>query len=94
MMTQYRTDDIKKRGASSSPNVFVTCGVCREFVTQLFLNCSARLLYGIPHSGECWVCPKSLEQFIVISFLGCGESKQVKFLWQCATHATSIVWCI
>ena len=47
-------------------------------------------LFGI--FGECWVCPRALDQFLLTSFVGFGRSKEAKSLWQCAAYA--IVWYI
>ena len=46
-------------------------------------------LFGI--FGECWACPRTLDQFLMIIFVGFGRRKD-KSLWQCTVYAT--VWCI
>ena len=38
------------------------------------------------------MCPRSLDQFLMVSFYGFGRRKETKFLWQCAIFAT--LWCI
>lgn len=72
------------------PLMCVMSGACWESVQHLLLHCSTAAsvwnsLLGI--SGECCVCPGSLDQFFMISFNGFRRSKETKFFRQCAIYA-------
>ena len=73
----------------------VMCGASLESTTHPFLHCSMvdflwNVLFGI--FGECWVCPRALDQFLLTSFVAFGRRKEAKSLWQCVVYV--IVWCI
>ena len=40
--------------------------------------------------GECWVCPATLNHFLLTSFAGFERKKKAKSLWQSAIYAT--IW--
>ena len=41
---------------------------------------------------ECWMCPITLNQFLLTNFAGFEKRKKAKPLWQRVVYA--IVWCI
>ena len=78
------------------PLACLMCGASSESVPHLFLQCSAAVslwnsLFGL--FGECWVCHRSLDQFLMTSFTSFGRSKGTKFLWQmCKLCYTWCIW--
>ena len=75
----------------------MSCGVNSKTVSVscLFLHCPIadflwNTLFGI--FGEFWVCPATLDEFLLTSFAGFGKRKEAKSLWHCPNYAT--VWSI
>ena len=60
------------------------CGASSESILHLFLHCFVaeslwNSLFDIV--GECWGCSRTLDRFLLTSFVGFGKKKEVKSLW-------------
>ena len=98
MLNRINTNDIlqvRRPHKAISSDMYVMCGANSESVYRLFLHCSVanflwNTLFGIFGAG--WVCPATLDQFLLTSFVGFGRRKETKSLWPCAIYAT--IWSI
>ena len=78
-----------------SPLMCVMSSASSEFVPHLFFHCSEaesswNSLFDIV--GECWVCPRTLDQLLSTSFIGFEKRNEAKSLWRCPVYTT--IWCI
>ena len=60
------------------------CGVSSESVPHMFLHWSMvgslwNMLLDI--FGECWVCLRTFDLFLLTSFIGFGKNKEAKSSW-------------
>ena len=96
MLNRINTNDmlqVRRPLKAISPYIRVMCGASSKSTPHLILHCSMadflwNALFGI--FGECWVCPKALDQFLLTSFTGFGRRKEAKSLLQYTVY----VWCI
>ena len=59
-------------------------GLLQNRLHIFFLHCSkadfsCTALFGI--FGDCWGCPRALDQFLLTRFVGFGRKKEAKSLW-------------
>ena len=94
VLNKINTNDmlqVQRPYTAISPGVCIMCGTSSESVPPLFLHYHVadslcNTLFGI--FGECWVCPATLDQFLLTRFLGFGNNKEAKSLWEYSVYAT------
>lgn len=78
-----------------SPNVCITCLRDEETHSHLFLHCPvAREMLSrlLALSGACWLAPKQVDDFLMIGWLGFGNSKDKKVFMEVCSFLYDLMY--
>ena len=84
MLNRINTNDmlqVQRPHKAISLDVCVMGRIHNQYLTH-FCTIMWLTLFGI--FGECQVCPVTLDQLLLTSFVGFGKNKEAKSLWQCS----------
>ena len=95
MLNRINTNDIlevSRPHKTFFPDICVMCGACSELVSHMFLHCLVAIflwnsLFNV--FGECWVCPMSLDHFLMISYYARHLCPESTFLQAKVPHASA-----